>query len=63
VTRAIREKEKGSAQHLPVLGVTGHARKDDRERCLEAGMDDYLTKPFSTDQLFAAMERLLKKPA
>jgi signal transduction histidine kinase/ActR/RegA family two-component response regulator len=59
VTLAIRAREKGTDKHLPIIGITGHARKDDRQRCLEAGMDDYLTKPFTTDQLFAAMERLL----
>jgi len=44
-TRAIREKEKSTGKHLPVVAMTAHAMQGDRERCLEAGMDGYLAKP------------------
>ncbi len=44
-TRAIREKEKDDGTHLPIYAMTAHAMKGDRERCLESGMDGYLTKP------------------
>jgi two-component system, sensor histidine kinase and response regulator len=57
-TRAIREKEKGTGVHLPVISLTAHAMKGDRERCLAAGADDYLTKPIHTPDLLAALERL-----
>ena len=56
-TRAIREKEKAEGGHIPIIGLTAHAMSGDRERCLAAGMDDYLPKPFSPNELFELTER------
>jgi CheY-like chemotaxis protein len=60
VTRIIRTRERDSGAHLPIIAVTAHAMKGDEERCLEAGMDAYVAKPIRLEQLFAAMERVLR---
>ncbi|MEE8525221.1 MAG: ATP-binding protein [Thermoanaerobaculia bacterium] len=61
-TRRIRLSERESDRHLPVVAVTAHAMKGDRERCMEAGMDDYLAKPFKVEQLAGLLERWLRSP-
>jgi CheY-like chemotaxis protein len=58
-TRLIRESEKTSGRRLPIVAITAHASKGDRERCLRAGMDDYISKPIRPQQLFDAMEAVL----
>jgi CheY-like chemotaxis protein len=58
-TAAIRRLEEETGTHVPIVGVTAHALKGDRERCLEAGMDDYLSKPISPRALLEKVERWL----
>ena len=53
---AIRTKERTSGGHVPIIAMTAHAVKGFRERCLEAGMDDYITKPINPEELFKAVE-------
>lgn len=59
-TRAIRQKEKTTGAHIPIIALTAHARREDRRQCFEAGMDDYLAKPIKTELLYAAVERTLE---
>jgi PAS domain S-box-containing protein len=58
-TRRIREQENELGGHIPIIGLTAHAMKGDREECLDAGMDDYIPKPVRAEVLYAAVERLL----
>ena len=58
-TGEIRKRETGEGTHVPIVGVTAHALKGDRERCLEAGMDDYLPKPISPKALLEKLDRWL----
>jgi signal transduction histidine kinase/CheY-like chemotaxis protein/ligand-binding sensor domain-containing protein len=63
-TRQIRNGEHGRQQHMPVIAMTAHAMKGDREGCLQAGMDDYVAKPINREELRQAIERVMKsRPA
>ncbi len=57
MTARIREDEAGTGRHIPIIGVTAHALRSDRDRCLEAGMDGYVSKPIRVEELVSAMER------
>jgi PAS domain S-box-containing protein len=58
-TALIREKEKVTGRHIPIVAITAHALKGDRERCLEAGMDAYLAKPIQPEGLRKIVEDLV----
>jgi PAS domain S-box-containing protein len=57
-TRALRQKERTSKKHLPIIALTAHAMKGDEERCLAAGMDAYISKPIRNTELLALLERV-----
>ncbi len=59
-TAVIRVKERQTGKHVPIIAMTAHAMKGDRERCLEAGMDDYVSKPIRAQQLFETLESVLR---
>jgi PAS domain S-box-containing protein len=56
-TRAIRERERDGGPRLPIVALTAHAMQTDRDQCLEAGMDGYLSKPIDVNDLIATVER------
>jgi two-component system sensor histidine kinase/response regulator len=58
-TAKIREKDKLSGEHTPIIAMTAHALKGDQERCIAAGMDGYVSKPIRTIELISAIENLL----
>jgi signal transduction histidine kinase/CheY-like chemotaxis protein len=56
-TAAVRAREEKTGGHLPIVAMTASAMQGDRERCLAAGMDDYVVKPIRSEELFDAVER------
>jgi two-component system, sensor histidine kinase and response regulator len=62
-TREIRKREQGTGRRVPIVAATAHALTGDKERCLEAGMDDYLTKPLRAQALRDTLERWAGAPA
>ncbi len=57
-TKLIRENERETGRHIPIVAMTAHAMKGDRERCLEVGMDGYISKPLHPTELFEVVESL-----
>jgi PAS domain S-box-containing protein len=58
VARAIREQEQPVGSHLPIIALTARSRKEDREQCMAAGMDDFLVKPIQAADLWETIERV-----
>ena len=62
-TTTLRQREQASGAHIPVLAMTAYAMKGDRERCLEAGMDGYLSKPIQPSELWQALAEIAARSA
>jgi PAS domain S-box-containing protein len=60
-TAVIRERERGSGTHTQIIALTAHALKGDRERCIDAEMDDYVSKPIEAAKLFDVIEAAVKR--
>ncbi|MHB8056152.1 MAG: response regulator, partial [Candidatus Aminicenantales bacterium] len=60
-TAAIRDKEIGTEKHMPIVAMTAHAMKGDREKCLESGMDDYISKPLKPYDLLKKIEYVVNR--
>ncbi len=56
-TRIIRKKEEETGEHVPIIAMTANAMKGDREKCIDAGMDDYVSKPIKPDEFFSVVEK------
>jgi HPt (histidine-containing phosphotransfer) domain-containing protein len=62
-TMEIRKREQATGLHIPIIAMTAYAMKGDRERCLAAGMDAYVSKPIRTEELMQAIESLMHTTA
>jgi PAS domain S-box-containing protein len=60
-TQLIRRKEQETGLHIPIIAMTAHAMKGDREKCLEVGMDEYLSKPLNAKQLTETIARVMSQ--
>jgi len=60
-TQTIRSREAGTNHHVPIIAVTAHAMTGDRDKCVAAGMDGYVTKPFKKQALYEALRPLVQK--
>jgi two-component system sensor histidine kinase/response regulator len=61
-TAKIRERERPGGARIPIIAMTAHAMAGDRERCLEAGMDDYISKPIRAGALIELIEKYRLQP-
>ena len=61
-TAVIREQEKRTGEHMPIVAMTAYAMNGDRERCIAAGMDGYITKPINAPALLALVAQYGRKP-
>ncbi len=62
-TRFIRDREKSSGGHIPIIAMTGQAAGEDLHKCIETGMDDHIAKPFTMNALLEIVRATIKKPA
>jgi signal transduction histidine kinase/CheY-like chemotaxis protein len=62
-TAQIRRLEEGTNRHIPIIAMTAHAFEEDRNRCLAAGMDEYLSKPLKREALFSLLDQYASSPA
>ena len=60
-TAAIRQLERCRGGHIPIIAMTAHAMKSFREKCLEAGMDSFITKPIQACEMYEAVESMVSK--
>ena len=60
-TRLIRRQEEERGGHVPIIAMTAHAMRQDREQCLQAGMDDYLVKPVNAEKLYALIAHYCRR--
>lgn len=60
-TSIIREIEKGTGKHIPIIGITAYAVKADKDKCVSAGMDDYMSKPFVKEEFYKMIEKYTSK--